>query len=336
MKLATIKNGTRDGRLAIVSKGLTLAVFADDIAPTLLSAIEDWASVESPLRSRAETLNAGRASGSFAFDPAQAMAPLPRCYQWLDGSTFANHGALMERAFDLGITNEYEKYPLVYQGASDDFIGPRDDVELTTESDNMDFEGEVAVVVDEIPMGTPKEKIAPHIKLLMLVNDVSLRALAAREMKTGFGWVQAKPSTSFSPVAVTPDELGGAWVDGRVELPLQIQRSGDWFGHPNGKEMTFDFFRLIEHAAYSRRLRAGAVIGSGTVSNASRNAGSACIAERRAIETLDQGGAKTPFLRFGESVRIEMFDTANRSIFGAIDQRYVKHGTTTAPQGSSR
>jgi fumarylacetoacetate (FAA) hydrolase len=324
MKLATIKNGTRDGRLAIVSKDLSRAVFAEDIAPTLLCAIEDWASAEGPLRARADMLNAGRESGSFAFDTAQAMAPLPRCYQWLDGSTFANHGALMERAFDLGITNEYEKYPLVYQGASDDFIGPRDDVELTGESDNMDFEGEVAVVVDEIPMGTPKEKVAPHIKLVMLVNDVSLRALAAREMKTGFGWVQAKPSTAFSPVAATPDELSEAWADGRVELPLQVRRNGEWFGHPNGREMTFNFFRLIEHAAYSRRLRAGTIIGSGTVSNASRDAGSACIAERRAIETLDLGGAKTPFLRFGERVRIEMFDTGNRSIFGAIDQRYVK------------
>jgi len=326
MKLATIKNGTRDGRLAIVSKDLTTAVFADDIAPTLLQAIERWSSLEKALRERAETLNAAAADGGFAFDATQAMAPLPRCYQWLDGSTFANHGALMERAFDLGITNEYEKYPLVYQGASDDFIGPRDDVELTAESDNMDFEGEVAVVVDEVPMGTPKEKVAPHIRLIMLVNDVSLRALAAREMKTGFGWVQAKPSTSFSPVAVTPDELGEAWVDGRVQLPLQIQRSGEWFGHPNGKEMTFNFFRLIEHAAYSRRLRAGTIIGSGTVSNASRSAGSACIAERRAIETIDQGAAKTPFLRFGERVRIEMLDAANRSIFGAIDQRYVKQG----------
>jgi fumarylacetoacetate (FAA) hydrolase len=324
MKLATIKDGTRDGRLAIVSKDLAQAAFADDIVPTLLHAIEDWKSVEGSLRARADTLNAGKASGSFAFDAAQAMAPLPRCYQWLDGSTFANHGSLMERAFDLGITNEYEKYPLVYQGASDDFIGPRDDVELTAESDNMDFEGEVAVIVDEIPMGTAKEKVASHIKLMMLVNDVSLRALAAREMKTGFGWVQAKPSTVFSPVAVTPDELGEAWVDGRVELPLQVRRNGEWFGHPNGKEMTFNFFRLIEHAAYSRRLRAGTIIGSGTVSNASRDAGSACIAERRAIETLDQGGAKTPFLRFGERVRIEMFDAANRSIFGAIDQCYVK------------
>jgi fumarylacetoacetate (FAA) hydrolase len=326
MKLATLKNSNRDGRVAVVSRDLAKAVFVDDIAPTLLDAVERWPSVEGALRTRSEALNQGSAGGAFAFDPTQAMAPMPRCYQWLDGSTFANHGALMESAFDMGIKNEYVKYPLVYQGASDDFIGPRDDVELTSEADNMDFEGEVAVIVDEIPMGTPKEKIAPHIKLIMLVNDVSLRAHAAREMKTGFGWIQAKPSTSFSPVAVTPDELGAAWADGRVHLPLQVQRNGEWFGHPNGSEMTFNFFRLIEHAAYSRRLRAGTILGSGTVSNASRSAGSACIAERRAIETLDQGGAKTPFLRFGERVRIEMFDAANRSLFGAIDQRYVKYG----------
>ncbi len=328
MKLATINNGSRDGRLAVVSSNLSKGVFAGNISPTLLQAIEHWSDVEKPLRVLSDKLNSGTAEGTFDFNAAAAMAPLPRCYQWLDGSTFANHGSLMERAFDLGIINEYEKYPLIYQGASDDFLGPREDVPLTSESDNMDFEGEVAVVVDEIPMGTPKEDIASHIKLLMLVNDVSLRALAPREMKTGFGWVQAKPSTSFSPVAVTPDELGDAWVDGRVHLPLQMKRNGEWFGHPNGKEMTFNFFRLIEHAAYSRRLRAGTIVGSGTVSNAARSAGSACIAERRAIEKLDQGESKTPFLRFGESVRIEMLDAAGRSIFGAIDQRYVKHGAT--------
>jgi fumarylacetoacetate (FAA) hydrolase len=328
MKLATLKNGSRDGRLAVVSTDLTRAVFADHVAPTLLHAVEQWRTLEIPLRAIADKLQNGAVDGVFAFEAARAMAPLPRSYQWLDGSTFANHGSLMERAFDLGITNEYEKYPLVYQGASDDFLGPCDDVELTSESDNMDFEGEVAVIVDEVPMWTAQEHVASHIKLLMLVNDVSLRALAPREMKTGFGWVQAKPSTSFSPVAVTPDELGNAWGDGRVHLPLHIQRNGAWFGHPNCNEMTFSFFRLIEHAAYSRRLRAGTVVGSGTVSNAARSAGSACIAERRAIETLDQGGAKTPFLRFGERVRVEMFDADNRSIFGAIDQRYVKHGAT--------
>jgi fumarylacetoacetate (FAA) hydrolase len=280
--------------------------------------------VEAPLRARAEVLSRGAAAAAMRFDPSRAMSPLPRCYQWLDGSTFANHGALMERAFDIGIKNEYERYPLVYQGASDDFIGPCDDVRLPSEADNMDFEGEVAVVVDEVPMGVSQALAASHVKLLMLVNDVSLRALAGREMKTGFGWIQAKPSTVFSPVAVTPDELGDAWADGRVHLPLRIARSGGWFGHPNGREMTFNFFRLIEHAAYSRTLRAGTILGSGTFSNASRGAGSACIAERRAIETIDQGAAQTAFLRFGERVRIEMLDDDGRSIFGAIDQAYVR------------
>jgi fumarylacetoacetate (FAA) hydrolase len=259
MKLATIKNGGRDGRLAVVSQDLTQAVYAEDIAPTLLYAIERWASVEAPLRDCAETLRQGKSRTAFAFDPAEAMSPLPRCHQWLDGSTFANHGSLMERAFDLGITNEYERYPLVYQGASDDFIGPCDEVRLPSESDNMDFEGEVAVIVDDVPMGTSQAQAAEHVKLLMLVNDVSLRALAGREMKTGFGWVQAKPATAFSPVAVTPDELVEAWADGRVHLPLQVRRSGAWFGHPHGREMTFNFFRLIEHTAYSRNLRAGTI-----------------------------------------------------------------------------
>jgi fumarylacetoacetate (FAA) hydrolase len=324
MKLATIKNGTRDGRLAVVSSDLSQAIYADDIAATLLVAIEDWGRVEAPLRARAEVLSRGAAAAAMRFDPSRAMSPLPRCYQWLDGSTFANHGALMERAFDIGIKNEYERYPLVYQGASDDFIGPCDDVRLPSEADNMDFEGEVAVVVDEVPMGVSQAQAASHVKLLMLVNDVSLRALAGREMKTGFGWIQAKPSTVFSPVAVTPDELGDAWADGRVHLPLRIARSGGWFGHPNGCEMTFNFFRLIEHAAYSRTLRAGTILGSGTFSNTSRSAGSACIAERRAIETIDQGAAQTAFLRFGERVRIEMLDDDGRSIFGAIDQAYVR------------
>jgi fumarylacetoacetate (FAA) hydrolase len=326
MKLATYKNGTRDGRLVLVSGDLTRAAPAPDSIPTLLDAVERWAEVEPLLRSASDALNRGAAQGIMPFDAAKAMAPLPRTYQWLDGSTFANHGHLMETAFDLGIVNEYEKYPLIYQGASDDFLGPMEDVLLPAESDNMDFEGEIAVVVDEVPMGCPKEKIADHIKLLMLVNDVSLRALAPREMKTGFGWVQAKPSTAFSPVAVTPDELGAAWQDGRVMLPLRIERNGEWFGHPDGREMTFNFFRLTEHAAYSRRLRAGTIIGSGTVSNQSRSAGSACIAERRAIEVIDKGAAATPFLHFGERVKIEMLNNRNESIFGAIDQKYMKSG----------
>ncbi len=326
MKLASIKNGTRDGRLAVVTSDLLRAAYADRVAPTLIDAVERWSTVEGPLRELSAKLAMGAVSGEFTFDTRQAMSPLPRCYQWLDGSTFANHGMLMERAFDMGITNEYQLFPLVYQGASDDFIGPLDDVALPSEADNMDFEGEIAVIVDDIPMGTKQEQIAQHIKLVMLVNDVSLRARAVREMKTGFGWIQAKPATSFSPVAVTPDELGDRWIDGRLHLPLQVQRNGEWFGHPNGEEMSFNFFRLIEHAAYSRRLRPGTIVGSGTVSNAARSAGSSCIAERRAIEMLDHGASTTPFLRFGEQVRIEMFDQAGQSIFGAIDQRYVQFG----------
>jgi fumarylacetoacetate (FAA) hydrolase len=326
MKLATYPNGTRDGRLVLVSGDLKRAVYAPASVPTLLDAIERWSEAEPVLRRASEALNRGALEGTIPFDTAKAMAPLPRCYQWLDGSTFANHGHLMETAFDLGIVNEYEKYPLIYQGASDDFLGPEQDVLLPSEGDNMDFEGEIAVIVDEVPMGCPQEAVADHIKLFMLVNDVSLRALAPREMKTGFGWVQAKPSTSFSPVAVTPDELGGDWQDGRVKLPLRIERNGEWFGHPNGAEMTFNFLRLIEHAAYSRRLRAGTIVGSGTVSNRSRNAGSACIAERRAIEVIDKGAATTPFLRFGERVKIQMLNEQDQSIFGAIDQKYLKSG----------
>jgi fumarylacetoacetate (FAA) hydrolase len=324
MKLATLKNDSRDGCLVVVSRDLKRAVSASPIAPTLLDAIERWTTVEAPLTARYMALNTGAAEGAFDFDPRQAMAPLPRCFQWLDGSAFANHGGLMERAFDTGVKNSYDVHPLVYQGASDDFLGPCDDVRLPSEADNMDFEGEVAIVVDQVPMGTRASQAAPHIKLLMAVNDVSLRAHAPREMKTGFGWIQAKPSTAFSPVAVTPDELGDVWRQGRVSLPLRVFRDGEWFGHPNGREMTFSYLELIQYVSYSRRLSAGTIIGSGTFSNAAREAGSACIAERRAIEIIEQGEPKTPFLRFGERVRIEMLDAQERSIFGAIDQCYLQ------------
>jgi fumarylacetoacetate (FAA) hydrolase len=324
MKLATRKDGSRDGALFVVSRDLKICTSAATIAKTMIDAIERWDTIETPLQLLAKRLESRDCPEAVPFEAAQAMAPLPRCYQWLDGSTFANHGALMEKAFDLGIINEYVKYPLVYQGASDDFLGPCEDVRLPSESDNMDFEGEIAIIVDEIPMGESAKGIGSHIKLFMLVNDVSLRALAPREMKTGFGWIQAKPSTAFSPVAVTPDELGDAWSEGRVNLPLQVHRNGSWFGHPNGSEMTFNFFQLLEHCAYSRVLRAGTIVGSGTVSNVAREAGSSCISERRAIEQLDLGMAKTPFMRFGERVSIEMFDAKARSLFGAIDQQYVK------------
>jgi fumarylacetoacetate (FAA) hydrolase len=323
MKLATLKNGSRDGTLVVVSRDLATAAPAREIAPTLQSGLERWGEVEPSLRVLSEQVNDGSAAGIAAFDPARAESPLPRAYQWIDGSVFENHGKLMAQALHPGKENAYDTYPLVYQGASDDFIGPCDDIVVPDEADGIDFEAEVAVVTDEVPMRTRAADAERHIKLLLLVNDVSLRAHVLRELSTGFGFFNAKPSSAFSPVAVTPDELGAAWNDGRFELPLRIEWNGEWFGHPNAREMTFNFHRLIEHVTRTRRLRAGTIIGSGTVSNVDRSAGSACIAERRAIELIDEGEPKTPFMKFGDRVRIEMLDEDGRSIFGAIDQRIV-------------
>ena len=322
MKLATLKDGTRDGTLVVVSRDLARSTDAPDVAPTLIAAIERWDDVEAPLRERFEALDSGAVDG-VPFDPAAAHAPLPRAPQWIDGSVFQNHGRLMAQALHPGRENSYEEYPLVYQGASDDFIGPCDDVDAEDEADGNDLEGEVAVIVDEVPMRTRADDAEQHVKLLLLCNDVSLRGFVARELTTGFGFFNAKPSSAFSPVAVTPDELGDAWRQGRFELPLHIQWNGEWFGSPNAREMTFTFHQLLEHVTRSRRLRAGTIVGSGTVSNEDRAAGSACIAERRAIELIEQGAPQTAFMRFGDTVRIEMLDTAGASIFGAIDQRIV-------------
>ena len=262
-----------------------------------------------------------------------APAPLPRAYQWLDASAFTSHGDLMQKAFGHEPLPDRDTVPLMYQGGSDDFLGPCDDVPLPSEEDGIDFEGEVAVVVDDVPMGTPAGRAGEHIKLLMLVNDVSLRAFAPREMKTGFGFLQAKPASSFSPVAVTPDELGDAWRDFRVHLPLHVHWNGRWFGSPNAGMMTFGFHQLIAHAARTRNLRAGTIIGSGTVSNPDyRTVGSACIAELRGIEIVDSGQPRTPYMRFGDTVRIEMRDAQGRSIFGAIDQKIVR---APLPRGES-
>ena len=322
MKVATLKDGTRDGRLVVVSRDLSRAADATDVAPTLLDAIERWEAVEPALRQRFEELEAGDAPGE-PFEPQAAHSPLPRAPQWIDGSVFENHGRLMAQALHPDKENSYEEYPLVYQGASDDFIGPCDDIVVAEESEGIDFEGEVAVIVDEVPMRTSAADAEQHVKLLMICNDVSLRSYAPRELGTGFGFFNAKPSSAFSPVAVTPDELGDAWHGGRFELPLHVHWNGDWFGSPNAREMTFTFHQLIEHVTRSRRLRAGTIIGSGTVSNEDRANGSACIAERRAIELIEQGAPQTPFMRFGDRVRVEMLDAGGRSIFGAIDQRVV-------------
>ena len=324
MKLASLKHG-RDGRLVVVSRDLTWAVDERSIAPTMQVALENWDEVADKLTALFDALQAGKAADAFAFDPAQAAAPLPRAYQWLDGSAFTAHGDLMVQAFRLKENPQPPGAPLIYQGGSDDFLGPRDDAPFPSEEQGVDFEGEFAVVLSDTPMGVSRQQAPRFVRLLMLANDWSLRALAPGEMKTGFGWLQSKPSTSFSPVAVTPDELGASWKDGRIHLPLLVYWNDGDFGRPSGAAMTFDFYHLIEHAAATRRLRAGTILGSGTVSEgAPDKVGSACIAEQRGFETLYQGGPKTPFMKFGDRVRMEALDPAGASIFGAIDQKVAR------------
>jgi len=325
VKLATLKDGTRDGKLLVVSRDLKKAVAADSIAPTLLAALENWSACAPRLQALSDQLNR---NGKFAFDldVRKLAAPLPRGPQWLDGSAFHSHGDLMSKVFGLAEIEGRLEIPLMYQGASDDFLGPCDDMPLPREADGMDFEGEIAVVVDRVAMSTPAAEALGHVKLVMLANDASLRTLAPREMKTGFGFLQSKPSTSYSPVAVTPDELGDAWRDGRVHLPVHVEWNGNTFGEPNAGEMGFGFHQLIEHGARTRNLSAGTIIGSGTISNYEfRKVGSACIAERRGIEIVDQGKAATSYMKFGDRVRIEMLDASGQSIFGAIDQRVVEY-----------
>jgi|SRR5581483_2475154 len=322
MKLATLKDGTPDGALVLVSGDLTRARRAR-AAPALLGALERWSEVEGALCAEHAELEAGRAPDAFPFEPARAAAPLPRAPAFLDGSVYANHGRLMAQAIHPGQEVPDTGLPLVYQGMSDAFLGPGDDVLCADEAEGIDFEGEVAVIVDEVPMRTAAADSAAHVKLVVLVNDVSLRAYAARELASGFGFVQAKPTSSLSPVAVTPDELGDAWRGGCVHLPLRVEWNGEWFGHPNAGAMAYDFTRLIEHVAHTRRLGAGTIVGSGTVSNEDRSTGSACISERRALELVEHGAPRTGFMRFGDRVRIEMLDGDGRSIFGAIDQRIV-------------
>jgi fumarylacetoacetate (FAA) hydrolase len=325
MKLATLRDGSRDGCLIVVSRDLTRAVLAAGIAPTLLNALESWSAAAPALETLSASLNAGAAADAFDLDVQKLAAPLPRTWQWLDASAFPSHGDLMQQVFKLAPIEGKLTRPLMYQGGSDDLLGARNDLPFPSEQDGIDFEAEIAVIVDRVPMGTPASRALSHIKLVMLANDASLRVLAPVEMKTGFGWVQAKPSTSFSPVAVTPDELGSAWRIGRVCLPVHVHWNEREFGHPDGSAMGFGFHELIAHAAYSRNLSAGTIIGSGTVSNESyRTVGSACIAERRGIELVDTGQSITPYMKFGDRVRIEMFDEQGRTIFGAIDQKVVQ------------
>ncbi len=332
MKLASLARGGRDGTLVLVSSDLSRAVAVPEIAPTLQAALDDWAAVEPRLREKAAALERGPVTGEFPFDPCSCASPLPRAYQWADGSAYVNHVALVRKARGAEMPPSFWTDPLMYQGGSDSFLGPRDPIRLASEDWGIDFEAEIAVVTDDVPMGIAEEAALPHVKLLMLVNDVSLRNLVPGELAKGFGFFQSKPSSAFSPVAVTPDELGPAWREGKVHLPLRSWLNGELFGEPDaGTDMTFAFPRLIAHAAATRPLGAGTVIGSGTVSNcdpeggpgrpvAEGGRGYSCIAEQRTVETILHGAPRTSFMRFGDRVRIEMLDAEGRSIFGAIDQ----------------
>lgn len=326
MKLATLKRGGRDGTLVVVNRDLTLAQTVPDIAPTLQAALDDWARIEPQLRRVYTDLNHGAARHAFPFEPKACHSPLPRAYQWADGSAYVNHVELVRKARGAPMPPEFWTDPLMYQGCSDRFIGPWDPIEAADEAWGIDFEAEVAVITDDVPMGATPEQAAGHIKLLMLANDVSLRNLIPAELAKGFGFFQSKPASSFSPVAVTPDELGAAWRDGKVHLPLVVHLNGQLFGRPNaGVDMTFNFPRLIAHVARTRYLGAGSIVGSGTVSNVDRSRGSCCLAEKRMLETIDEGQPRTPFMRFGDRVRIEMLDERGQTIFGAIDQSVERY-----------
>ena len=324
MRFATLKDGTPDGRLLLVSRDHRLAVAAPSIAASLLDAVTRWDEVQWRLQAVSDALDAGRAEGAFAFDPRACEAPLPRSPQWLDASAFLNHGKLMDQAFNKPPPPLVDTVPMMYQGASDDFLGPHDDVPLPSEDDGIDFEGEFGVVCGPVPMAVTPEAALSCVRLLVQINDWSLRALGPHEMKTGFGFLQAKPSTAFAPIAVTPDELGPAWQDGRVHLALHVQWNGERFGEPHGGEMHFHFGELIAHASRTRRLKAGSIVGSGTVSNVARAAGSACIAERRVIEKIDTGQIRTPFMKFGDRVRMQArFEDGREGPFGVIDQQVL-------------
>ncbi|GJH07542.1 fumarylacetoacetate hydrolase family protein [Caballeronia novacaledonica] len=325
MKLATLKDGTRDGQLIVVSRDLRTAAIADGIVSTLQRALDDWTFYAPQLMDVYEALNLGRARNTFQFDPKACMAPLPRAFQWADGSSYVNHVELVRKARKAEMPPEFWTDPLMYQGGSDDFIGPTDDIVCATESYGIDFEAEVAVITSDVHMAAMPDEALRSVRLLMLVNDVSLRNLIPAELAKGFGFFQSKPATAFSPVAVTPDELGDAWREGRVHRPMIVHWNGKKVGQPDcGTDMVFHFGQLIAHAAKTRNLRAGSIVGSGTISNKDTKRGYCCIAEKRCLETIEHGAPQTDFMKFGDSVKIEMFDEEGKSIFGAIDQAVVQ------------
>ena len=328
MKLATLKDGTRDGALVLVSRDLRRAVAAKAVAPTLQRALDDWGGCRPALQKLAEALNGGKAKGAFDLQPERLMAPLPRAYQWLDGSAYLSHVERVRAARGATMPPGATEEPLMYQGGSDSMLGATDDVPVASEEWGIDLEGEVGVITGDVPMAASGAEAAGCIRLLVLINDVSLRNLTAAELAKGFGFVNSKSWTAFSPVAVTPDELGDAWDGRTVHLPLSVQVNGARLGAPDaGQDMQFDFPRLIAHAARTRPLGAGTVVGSGTVSNKAREAGFGCLAEKRAVETVENGKPQTPFLRHGDRVRIEMHDRGGQSVFGAIDQKIISGQT---------
>ncbi|MDM0017383.1 fumarylacetoacetate hydrolase family protein [Variovorax saccharolyticus] len=332
MKLATLKDGSRDGQLVVVSRDLASAHYATGIASRMQQVLDDWGFMSPQLQDLYAALNAGRARHAFPFDPAQCMAPLPRAYQWADGSAYLNHVELVRKARNAEVPESFYTDPLMYQGGSDDFIGPCDPVVVASEAFGIDFEAEIAVVTGDVRMGATPAQALDGVRLLMLANDVSLRNLIPAELAKGFGFFQSKPATAFSPVAVTPDELGGAWQGGRVHLQLQSTWNGRKVGMCDaGEEMTFHFGELIAHIAKTRNVRAGSIVGSGTVSNKGVEKkggmdwpkGYSCIAEKRCIETIQDGQPSTEFMKFGDTIRIEMKDREGHSVFGAIDQEVV-------------
>lgn len=335
MRFATLNNGSRDGALVVVDSRLERQVSAADIAPTLQAALDHWQAVEGPLRERFNALESRDLTGE-PFSEAATHSPLPRAYQWADGSAYVNHVELVRKARGAEMPQSFWTDPLMYQGGSDSFLAPRAPIRMADESWGIDMEGEIAVIVDDVPMGASYEQARDAIRLVILANDVSLRGLIPGELGKGFGFFQSKPSSAFSPVAVTPDALGDAWDGGKLHLPLRVDLNGEPFGRANaGIDMTFDFPTLIAHAARTRPLSAGSIVGSGTVSNklddgpgkpiAEGGVGYACIAEVRMIETIEHGEPKTQFMRFGDRVRIDMHDSDGRSIFGAIDQTVERY-----------
>jgi fumarylacetoacetate (FAA) hydrolase len=326
MKLGSLKAGGRDGTLVVVSADLGRAAPVPEIAPTLQAALEDWANLAPELASVYRLINEGHYAQARPIDREELAAPLPRAYQFLDGSAYLNHVELVRKARKAEMPPSLYEDPLMYQAVSDGFLAPSDDIALASEAFGIDFEAEVVAVLDDVPMGVSREAARSHIKLVMLVNDVSLRGLIPAELAKGFGFITGKPRSAFSPAAVTPDTLGAAWDGGKVSLPLRVTLNGAPFGAPNaGVDMNFDFPALIAHAAQTRPLAAGTIVGSGTVSNRDSSKGFCCIAEIRTIETIEEGAPKTPFMRFGDRVRIEMLDAAGVSIFGAIEQRVVRY-----------